>query len=347
MDPAIPEILSLYGLASNLTVEPIGSGHIHWTYRVLGNETYVLQRMNVHVFKRPDWIESNLRVAQNYLEQRYPDYAFAAPLPTISGDKTTLDSDGRPWRLFPHLANVLTIDCVETTEQAYYAAAEFARLASRLQGAPVDQFYETIPRFHDLAWRLEEFDNALSLASADRQHQAEAEIRACQAFRRLAARLTNLLDVGVLRRGVFHNDAKINNVLFDANRRTTVAVIDLDTLMPGYFIYDLGDLVRTIVSPVSEEEQDVRQIVVRKEFFDAVVEGYLSEMGDALTAGEREQVPFAGLMMTYIMAVRFLTDFLCGDVYYHTRYPGQNLVRAQNQFCLLESLAREYEGSER
>jgi Ser/Thr protein kinase RdoA (MazF antagonist) len=135
-----------------------------------------------------------------------------------------------------------------------------------------------------------------------------------------------------------HNDTKINNVLFDQATGKTVAVIDLDTLMPGYFIYDLGDMVRTFVCPVSEEERDVTRITFREEIYQAVVEGYLSEMSDVMTPEELRAIPFAGKMMTYIMGLRFLADYLRGNTYYHITYPEQNLVRARNQLRLLEVL---------
>jgi len=145
----------------------------------------------------------------------------------------------------------------------------------------------------------------------------------------------NLIQSGKLKLRVVHNDTKINNILFDTRSNKAVAVIDLDTLMPGYFIYDLGDIVRTFVSPVSEEETDLTKVAFRFPFYQKLLEGYLSEMDDCLTDDEKKAIPFAGLMMTYIMAIRFLADYLNGDIYYNTEYPGQNLVRASNQLRLL------------
>ena len=127
----------------------------------------------------------------------------------------------------------------------------------------------------------------------------------------------------------------MNNILFDAVSKKAACAIDLDTLMPGYFIYDLGDMVRTCVSPVNEEEKDISKILFRKNIYNALVEGYLSKMGDILSDQEKKFIPFAGKMMTYIMALRFLADFLRGNTYYHISYPEQNLVRARNQFQLL------------
>ncbi len=135
-----------------------------------------------------------------------------------------------------------------------------------------------------------------------------------------------------------HNDTKINNILFDAVTRKALCAIDLDTLMPGYFIYDLGDMIRTFVSPVNEEEKDLSKVIFREDIYHALVDGYMSQMKSILKKEETEHIAFGGLMMTYIMAMRMLTDFLNGDVYYHTTSPGQNLVRSSNQFHLLTIL---------
>jgi Ser/Thr protein kinase RdoA (MazF antagonist) len=132
-----------------------------------------------------------------------------------------------------------------------------------------------------------------------------------------------------------HNDTKVNNILFSSTTQKAACAIDLDTLMPGYFIYDLGDMVRTFVSPVSEEEKDTSKIQFRKNIYDALLRGYLSEMNDVLTNDEKKSIPFSGLMMTYIMALRMLADFLRGNTYYHITYPEQNLVRSRNQLHLL------------
>jgi len=340
MEPEVREILQQFGLSPDLTVSPIGSGHIHWTYLVAAQTPYVLQRLNTSVFTQPEIIESNLQLAATHLREQHPEYRFVAPIPTLGGHGMAYDTSERPWRLLPWLANTLTIDEAETAAQAYNAAAEFGRLARNLEQVDVTRFRPSIPRFHDLPWRYEQFEQALAIASEQRKTASASQIRACQSYRHLVDRFDQLVHSQALRQRVFHNDTKINNVLFDQDRTTTVAAIDLDTLMPGYFIFDLGDLMRTVVSPVSEEESDLDRIEFRREFYDALVEGYLSEMREILTVQEREQIPFAGPMMTYIMALRFLADFLRGDTYYRIHYPDHNLVRARNQLRHLENLLR-------
>ena len=332
-------ILEFFGLNPlDFLVERIGTGHIHDTYKLTGDKKYILQRVNKNVFKEPGIIASNLRLASDYLKKNFPDYSFLRCIPSINKTDMVYDRNGFPWRLFHYLENTITVDKIETTDEAFSAAGEFAKLTCYLDKIDVTDFKETIPHFHDLNLRYRQFETALLQAPKERIENAIPWLNACKRFHPLTETYHSLITNGSLHLRVTHNDTKINNILFDAVSRKAVSVIDLDTLMPGYFIYDLGDMVRTYVSPVSEEEKDYSKIVFRKEFYDALLKGYLSQMESVMSSGEKAAIPFAGKMMTYIMALRFLTDYLNGDIYYHTNYPGQNLVRAGNQLRLLEVL---------
>jgi Ser/Thr protein kinase RdoA (MazF antagonist) len=331
--------LSAFGLdPSKFRLTRITAGHINQTFKVEGEESFVLQRINIQVFRKPDVLASNLRLAANFLKQGHPEYQFLSPLQTMSGEEMVWDDEGYPWRMFPYIADTLTVNEVESAAQAKEASAGFARLSRYLDGIDVAKFGEPIPDFHNLSWRYRQFEQALAGATLDRKQQADTCIRRAREAKPLVDEYDSLIKSGRLVSRVMHNDTKINNILFHQRTGAAVCVIDLDTLGPGYFIYDLGDMVRTFVSPVSEEEKDLARVVFREPIYDALLEGYLGEMGAVLSEGERGAIPFAGKMMTAIMAYRFLADFLNGDVYYHTTYPGQNLVRASNQFRLLEVL---------
>jgi Ser/Thr protein kinase RdoA (MazF antagonist) len=180
------------------------------------------------------------------------------------------------------------------------------------------------------------------LAQASEQVRKEVadEIDQVKLYKYLVAEYNQLIESGALKERITHNDTKINNILFDKDSPKAVCIIDLDTLMPGYFIYDLGDLVRTCVSPVSEEEADISKIEFRRPIYDALLTGYLSEMKATMTQEELLAIPFAGKMMTYIMALRFLADYLRGNTYYHISYADQNKVRARNQLHLLKILSQ-------
>jgi Ser/Thr protein kinase RdoA (MazF antagonist) len=336
----VEDAIRSFGLdPSKFKITKIPSGYIHATYKLTGTPSYILQRVNKDVFKKPQLISDNLQVAAEYLQLHHPDYLFLSSLSTVKGGGLYTDAEGYPWRLFAFIENSMTIDKVENEKEAFQASAAFARLTRTLEGVDVGKFHPTIGRFHDLAWRYEQFENALQTAQPDRRASAADSIDACQRNKYLVDRYNELIASGRLRLRVTHNDTKINNILLDADSRVPICVIDLDTLMPGYFIYDVGDMIRTFVCPVTEEERDLSKIVFRKAIYEAVKSGYLSEMGAALNDSEVSLFQFAGQMMTYIMALRMLTDYLNGNIYYQITYPEQNMVRARNQLRLLEVLS--------
>ncbi len=333
----ITSVLQAYGLnAPEYSIVRINSGHINHTYKI-GTE-YILQRINKNVFLHPEVLSKNLEAASVFLKQHAPEYLFLHTLKTTSGEDLTFDAEGYPWRLFPYIKNTVSINEVATAQQAYAAAQAFGQLSRQLQGCDVSKFEETIPKFHDLSIRYEQFERALLHASSERKQLANRLINKYQAFKYLVDKYVDLIQSGQLVLRIMHNDTKINNVLFEHGTDQVVCVIDLDTLMPGYFIYDLGDMIRTFVSPASEEETDVSKVRVRKDIYQAVLDGYLSEMGGMLSHEEKLAVPLAGSIMTYMIGLRFLTDFLNGDTYYQTSYPQQNWYRAANQLHLLELL---------
>jgi len=340
MVPAgVLEQFGLRGSAGNIS--RTGSGHINFTFLVDGPSRYILQRINTNVFRQPEIIASNLRHAASHLAVNFPDYLFLSAIPTTAGEEMARDEEGHPWRLFPYIDNTVTVDKVDSPEQAFEAASGFAGLSRKLDQVNTTAFRPTIPGFQDLAWRWKQLEDALAGTTPERKEQAARAISDAWSFRFLVEDYKRLTSGGILKDRIAHNDTKINNILFDRNSGKAVCVIDLDTLMPGHFIYDLGDMVRTFVSPVSEEEKDTDKIAFRKPVYDALLEGYLSEMRDCLSPGEYDAVPFAGMMMTYIMAIRFLADFLNGNIYYQIHYPDQNLVRATNQLRLLSILRHE------
>lgn len=317
------EVIKKFGLEG--TPVPIGNGHINQTFKI---GSYILQRINHKVFRKPADIASNLEHAKQHLAEKHPDYLFIAPLKNevVEGDH---------WRLYPFIENSFTIDEAKTVDQAFEAAKAFGRFGQFMKGCDLTRFKPTIEQFHDLELRYKQFEQALASTTGERKSIAQQTINAAINHHKLVDHYNAIIKSNTLKPGVFHNDTKINNVLFGGATNKPIAVIDLDTVMEGYFIYDLGDLVRTLVSPVSEEEDDLDKVVVRKEFYDAVISGYCSEMKDV----DESLASFAGQMMTYIMALRFLADYLRGNTYYHVTYPDQNLITARNQFRLLELLA--------
>jgi Ser/Thr protein kinase RdoA (MazF antagonist) len=338
MNTVPASVLNAFRISASARVKPTGSGHINQTFLVEDAKKYILQRINIKVFTRPEIIATNNRLAAEYLALHHPGYLFLTALRDQSGNDLVFAEDGFPWRLYPLIEDTVTVDFLTSPDEAFEAAVGFARLSKNLNGVDCRLFKPTLERFQDLGWRYEQLEEALAMATPEALSQAREQIAQARTFHFLVDEYQSLIASGKLKERITHNDTKINNILFDKITRKAVCVIDLDTLMPGYFIYDLGDMVRTCVSPVSEEEKDISRITFRKEMYDALVEGYLSEMRSVMSADEVKAIPFAGKMMTYIMALRFLADFLRGNTYYHITYPEQNLVRACNQLTFLRIL---------
>jgi Ser/Thr protein kinase RdoA (MazF antagonist) len=337
------DILNSFSLdPAKISIEQIGTGHIHKTYKLSGQTSFILQRVNKSIFKKPEWIATNLRVASDFLKKSFPDYYFLTALKSDDGAEMVYDPEGFPWRLYPYRENTITIDKVSSPEEAFSAAREFGRLTKYLDQIDMGQFQETIPQFQDLDLRYRQFELALAQTTMDRIKATDALVQKCLSFFPLVEQYNEMIADGALRLRITHNDTKINNILFDRQTREAVCVIDLDTLMPGYFIYDLGDMVRTFVSSANEEDNIFSKIDFRKDIYDSLLKGYLSQMEEVMTDGEKAAIPFAGKMMTYIMALRFLADYLNGNVYYQIKYPDQNLVRAGNQLKLLEVLSSKF-----
>ena len=237
----------------------------------------------------------------------------------------------------PFVENSYTFDVVQTAEQAYEAAKQFGRFTKFLSDFDVSQLKIIIPQFHDLELRYKQFVYAIANGNEARINESQAIINKLLQHKNIVDEYKSIIRNPQFKLRTTHHDTKISNVLFDKNNKG-LCVIDLDTVMPGYFSSDVGDMMRTYLSPVSEEEKDFEKIVIRKEFYKAVVEGYGEEMKDELTEVEKEYFLFAGKFMVYMQALRFLTDHLNDDIYYGAKYEGHNLVRARNQLVLLQRL---------
>ncbi|QEC53408.1 phosphotransferase family enzyme [Anseongella ginsenosidimutans] len=338
------QVLDGFGLedASWECVE-FGSGHINNTYRLTRKQTgenLLLQRINHFVFKEPEAIAGNMRIAADHLEATDPDYLFLNAVKTKEGKDLWYDEEGFPWRILPFIDNAYSMDEVGEAGQARSAARQFAILTRKLAGLDASLLKPTIPDFHNLELRYRQFREALETAGENRKKEASGEIGQCSNRAHLAEEYSRLIVHPGCKLRIMHHDTKINNVLFDVESGEAKCPIDLDTLMPGYIFSDLGDMVRTYVSPVSEEETDLSKVAVRDEFYEALYDGYLSEMAAELSDFEKQHLSFSGKMLLYMQALRFLTDYLQGDVYYKIHYPGQNLDRSRNQLKLLLELEK-------
>ncbi len=335
----IPSVLAVYGfITANAQVGSFGTGLINHTWKVAdGINEYILQKINHSVFREPETIAHNITLINKYLQQHHPDYIFAAPLLTLDGAPMVYKEGDGYYRLLPFIAGSHSKNVVETPDQAYEAAAQFAKFTSRLSGIDVQQLKITIPFFHDLPFRYNNFLTAVEKGNAERKKIAQGLIQQIASHATIVDRFTAITTNSFFKKRVTHHDTKISNVLFD-DKDKGICVIDLDTVMPGYFISDVGDMMRTYLCAVNEEETDIHKVEIREDFYRAIVDGYSEEMKDDLTAEEKKAFFYAGTFMIYMQALRFLTDYLTGDQYYPIHYPQHNLMRATNQVALLENL---------
>lgn len=335
----IAEALSAFTLPGKVQeIFPYGTGLINRTWKVVTSETaFIAQQVNHHIFTSPADIAYNTEVINNYLSRCYPDYLFVTPVPTKDGKAFLHIPDAGYFRLFSFVPHSHTIDVVNTTEQACEAARQFGRFTSLLSGFDAGSLRLTLPHFHNLSLRYAQFEEAIRAGNRARIAQSEELIRFLQVHQNIVTTYEGILHNPDFKVRVTHHDTKISNVLFNAKEKG-LCVIDLDTVMPGYFISDAGDMMRTYLSPVSEEETEFSKIKVREDYFEAVAAGYLGEMKTELTPAEKTHFVYAGKFMTYMQCIRFLTDYLNNDAYYGASYEEHNFVRAGNQATLLKQL---------
>ena len=333
----IASILATYGIDHKYSlVEPISGGLINMTWKVTcGQETYILQRVNHNVFKKPIELGKNIRLLHEYIQANYPGYLFVAPIKNKLGEDIVCENGY--YRLFPFVKNSRTIDVVTSADQAYEAALQFGRFTHRLSGFDSSLLSVTIPDFHNLSYRYKQFADALNHRNPHRIRECKDLIDGVKERISILSEFEKIIKNPSVKLRVTHHDTKISNVLFDDQGRG-MCVIDLDTVMPGYFISDVGDMIRTYLSPVSEEENDFEKIEVREDYFKAIVQGYLTDMDQNMTKDEQQLIFYSGLFMIYMQVIRFLADYLNNDSYYGSQYEGHNLVRATNQMVLLKRL---------
>jgi Ser/Thr protein kinase RdoA (MazF antagonist) len=332
----LDQVLTAFGFRNNSKIAPYGNGLINRTWLVSSEKgDFILQRVNDDVFPDPFIIAGNIDSIGAWLEERRPDAIFARPLPSLTGQPMVHLEDQGYFRIYPFVRNSTTTDVVDTTGQAYEAAKKFGEFTHMLSAFPASRLGETIPDFHNLSLRYRAFREALQVGNTRRIASAAPLIDYLESASDIVSEYERITTDPDFRRRVTHHDTKISNVLFD-DRWKGLCVIDLDTVMPGYFISDVGDMLRTYLSPVTEEESDLDRVRVRHTYFEAIVEGYLEEMREDLTPGEKEAFVYAGEFMMYMQSLRFLTDYLNNDLYYGSRYEGHNYIRARNQATLLQ-----------
>jgi Ser/Thr protein kinase RdoA (MazF antagonist) len=334
-------VLARFGVDErDAVVEPLGRGHIHRTYLVRGAATpFVLQRLNETVFPEPDRLAGNIERVTDALEaaRARGDYALEWPAPLKDAEGNALVRfSGETWRASSHIGGTYAVDEVDTPRRARRGADAFGRFCAALVTVDPQDLAELIPDFHNLDRRLAQLEQAVLADPAGRVGSAAAEIDFCRQQHPLAAAL-GAAQVE-LPRHVCHNDTKINNLLFDGNDHLPRAVIDLDTCMPGWWMHDFGDIIRTFCSAEPEDSTRLDRVRVREHVFAAACRGFVEPLAPHFSANERDSLWLGARGIGFVIGVRFLTDYLEGDRYFAVSRGAQNLERARNQFTLHRDL---------
>ncbi|MEN4040962.1 MAG: aminoglycoside phosphotransferase family protein [Anaerolineaceae bacterium] len=350
---ALREIAGQFCIAGDFVqADAILTGHINDTYRSAfrtpqGTRRYIHQRINHHVFKQPEQVMENIQRVTAHARQRVlaegGDAArrVLALVNTRAGQCYHKTAGGEYWRTYHDIEGARSYEIITEPRQVYNAAFAFGQFASLLEALPGPPLHEVIANFHHTPLRCAAFQQAVQADHAGRAHSVQAEIDFAQARQAEAAVVTELLASGSLPTRVTHNDTKLNNVLIDDHSGEGICVIDLDTVMPGSLLYDFGDLVRMGATTAAEDETDLDQVSLDLERFDWLAHGYLDGACQLLVPAEKDLLAFAARLITFEQGIRFLSDYLNGDVYYKTQRPRQNLDRARVQFKLLREMEQQ------
>lgn len=324
-----------------VSCEPYGNGHINATYLVKTEDgtDYILQRLSRQAFHDIPALMRNIEKVTAYLAQQDPEPRHNLHLiPTVTGERFLHTEDGEYYRMYDFITHSVSLDRPERERDLYECAFAFGRFQRALEAFPAQELSETIPNFHNTPTRYEAFRAAVEADKLGRVKECAEEIAFALAHEEEAATLMQQLREGKLPLRVTHNDTKLNNVMLDTDTHEAVCVIDLDTVMPGLSAFDFGDLVRFGANTGAEDEKDLNLIGLSLPNYEQLLKGFLAACGDSLTGTEIAALPMGGKLMTLECGVRFLTDYLMGDVYFHIHRPEHNLDRCRTQFKLVKSM---------
>jgi Ser/Thr protein kinase RdoA (MazF antagonist) len=350
----LKEIFELFRTeGSFLKGEAYGSGHIHDTFRVETAENdkddYVLQRLNNKIFRNIPQLQNNIERVTVHLRNKLSEIPGSdlkreclQLIPSKDGKSWILDNSGNYWRMYIFISNHRTYNVVDSPDKAFQGGKAIGRFQSMLADMHGDPLFETIPKFHDIESRLLALTTKIEENPVTRVESVKTEIDQILKRSEEMKIILRLGREGKIPLRITHNDTKFNNILLDQNDKA-LCVIDLDTVMPGYVHYDFGDAIRTAAATASEDEKDLSKIGMDINLFKAYAEGYLSESGKTLNDTEKEYLAFAPRLITYTIAVRFLTDFIDGDNYFKIHHEYHNLQRTRAQIKLVMSMEEQYE----
>jgi Ser/Thr protein kinase RdoA (MazF antagonist) len=353
MDLLLREVFDQFDASGTyLSGRAYGSGHIHDTYLIETSEKdqddYILQRLNNRIFKNIPQLQHNIERVTVHLRNKISLIRGAdvkreclTLISSRDGKTWITDREGSFWRMYIFISNHHLYDIVDSAEKAYEGGIAIGRFQAMLSDLGGEPLFETIPWFHDIEKRLETFNEKVLNDPAGRVKDCLYEIDRVNSGSEKMKTILRLGREGKIPLRITHNDTKFNNILLDENDKA-LCVIDLDTVMPGYVHYDFGDAIRTAASCAAEDEADLSKVKMNTGLFEAYARGYLRETRDTLNDTEKEWLAFAPQLITYTIAVRFLTDYIDGDHYFKIHHKHHNLQRARAQLQLVRSMEDQY-----
>lgn len=329
-------------------VKPLGAGHINDSYKVKsGDKEYVLQRVNHNIFKDVPELQNNIDRVTTHIREKLEerkisdiDRKVLTLIPTHGGELYYKDEDGNYWRLMDFIKDSKSYDTINP-ELAYRAGLAFGNFQKMLADLPGKPLFETIPNFHNMEFRLEEFRDAVKNDKAGRLSKVSSLVKEIESRAEEMTKPERMNREGILPKRTNHCDTKVNNILFDSNDQV-LCVVDLDTVMPGYVLSDFGDFMRTGANTGEEDDTNLDNVSIDLDIFAGYTKGYLENAASFLSQVEIENLAFGAKLLTYMQTVRFLTDYLNGDTYYKTKHKEHNLERTLAQFKLLTSMEENF-----
>ena len=353
MNPVLEVASHFQYLGTPVSAVPCNVGHINSTYFITcdgeNSVRYVLQKINTNVFKKPVEVVENMVAVCEHLKGKIAaeggevDRETISIIPTRDGKMYYATPDGDYWRTYQAIEGVVTYNLAESPEMFRSAASAFGRFFNRLSDFPPERLHVTIPNFHNTVSRFQDFKKAVEEDRLGRVKDAAEEIAFALAREDVCSFLMDGIADGRFKLGVTHNDTKLNNILIDKTSGRGICIIDMDTVMPGSLLFDFGDAIRFGASSALEDETDLSKVYVDLQMFEAYVDGFLSELRRSVSVDEIRAFPMAARVITFETGLRFLTDYLNGDVYFRISHPYHNLDRARNQFKLVADGEERYE----
>ncbi len=334
--------------------EELRAGNINNTYHLIYRQDdgsvnhYTLQQINSYAFKQPGIVMRNIELVTTHLRKKMIEngvnpYRRMLQLVRTQDDKVMLETDGSFWRAYCYVDRATAHDRAVKPEYFFETGRGFGEFQRLLSDFPAEQLGDTIPNFHNTRHRFETFLTAVKEDKAGRVKDLKAEIDFVLAREEMMSAIVSRIEAGTLPLRVTHNDTKINNILIDDESEKAICVIDLDTVMSGSALYDYGDAIRFGANTTVEDDPDTSKISLDLDLFERFTRGFLSEAGDILTDEEIRLLPLGAMMMTCELVVRFLTDYIDGDLYFKVRYPEHNIVRTRAQMKLLTDIEAKYD----